>query len=126
MARSQAIPARFWIGFPISPEADEGEVGGYHCWADAFEAGRGWIPFDASEATKSGRHEDYFGTLPSDRVVFTLGRDLMLEPAQDGEPLNFFIYAYAEKGGEALPTPPWSLRYRRVPLGDVALSRSGR
>ena len=33
MARSQAIPARFEIGFPLPPDKHSGEIAGYHCWA---------------------------------------------------------------------------------------------
>jgi hypothetical protein len=30
------------------------------------------------------------------RVQFTQGRDLKLKPAQDGPPLNYFVYPYVE------------------------------
>lgn len=103
MARSQGIPARFIIGFPLSVSTDAGAVGGYHCWAEYFESGRGWIPLDASEASKSGKPDAYFGLLPNDRIEFTVGRDLILEPAQNGPPLNFFIYPYAEVEGRPVP-----------------------
>jgi len=116
MARSQGLPARFVMGFPIPPGRVAGEIAGYHCWAQAHNTGAGWIPLDASEAHKTGRHDDYFGRLPSDRVAFTHGRDLILEPPQQGEPLNFFVYPYVEIDGKAVETPPWKLRYERVPL----------
>jgi hypothetical protein len=41
--------------------------------------------------------------LTEDRVTFTTGRDLVLAPKQDGEPLNFFIYPYVEVGGKVYP-----------------------
>ncbi len=103
MARSQSIPARFVIGFPIPSDRDAGEIGGYHCWAEYYQAGRGWVPVDASEATKSGKHDAYFGVLPNDRIEFAAGRDLVLEPPQNGPPLNFFIYPYAEIDGKPVP-----------------------
>lgn len=104
MALSQDIPARFMIGFPIPANQTEGTVGGYHCWAEYFDELRGWLPLDASEAKKSGHKAAYFGTLPNDRVRFTIGRDLTLEPAQDAGPLNYFIYPYVEVDSEPVET----------------------
>ena len=95
MARSQGIPARFEIGFPVPPEG-KGEIPGYHCWARAYSRTSGWVPLDASEAKKAGKMYEYLGYLPGNRIHFTTGRDLVLEPAQAGEPLNYFIYPYAE------------------------------
>jgi hypothetical protein len=37
------------------------------------------------------------------RVQFTQGRDLKLSPAQDGAPLNYFIYPYVEVDGKEYP-----------------------
>lgn len=100
MARSQKIPARFEIGFPVPTGRDSGEVAGYHCWADFYVPGRGWVPVDISEAWKDpGKHDYFFGALDTQRVQFTLGRDLMLSPRQDGPPLNYFVYPYVEVDG---------------------------
>jgi transglutaminase-like putative cysteine protease len=119
MARSQGIPTRFVIGFPIPADRAEGEIPGYHCWAEVFEPSRGWVPLDASEAWKSRRKEDYLGALPSDRVEFTVGRDLVLEPPQAGEPVNYFVYPYAEVDATPVERVPWSLRFRRLEPGAV-------
>jgi len=114
LARSQGIPARFSIGFPIPPGETAAEVPGYHCWAEAWDPERGWVPFDASEAWKAKRFDDYFGTLPSDRIAFTTGRDLVLEPAQQGAPLNYFIHPYAERNGEPVEGLKGSYRFERM------------
>jgi transglutaminase-like putative cysteine protease len=114
LARSQGIPARFSIGFPIPPGETAGEIPGYHCWAEAWDPARGWVPFDASEAWKAKRFDDYFGTLPSDRIVFTTGRDLVLEPAQVGAPLNYFIYPYAERNGAPVEGVKGTYRFERL------------
>lgn len=119
MCRCQGIPARFVIGFPIPADKFEGEIGGYHCWAEAYDRQRGWLPVDASEAWKAKRFDDYFGKLPSDRVEFTVGRDLVLAPRQAGEPLNFFIYPYVEVDGEPAGDVPWQLTVRRVSVGKA-------
>ncbi len=113
MARSLGIPARFQIGFPLPPERGEGTIPGYHCWAHFFVPGHGWIPVDISEADKHpGKAEFYFGHLDADRVAFSFGRDLILDPPQAGEPLNFFVYAYAEQGGRPLPGVGTEVSYR--------------
>ncbi len=115
MARSQGIPARFLIGFPIPAAETASEVPGYHCWAEVYQADRGWFPIDASEAKKSSRIEKYFGSLPSDRIEFTVGRDLTLSPPQSGEPANFFIYPYGEVDGKPVERIPARFRFVRFP-----------
>ena len=101
MARSQGIPARFEIGFPLPADKTSGEIAGYHCWADFFDPEHGWVPVDISEAWKHPEKRDfYFGAQDDDRIQFTMGRDLKLSPAQDGEPLNYFVYPYVEVSGK--------------------------
>jgi transglutaminase-like putative cysteine protease len=102
IARSRGIPARFTIGFPLGSAAS-GKIPGYHCWAEFYSGGQ-WVPVDASEAWKHPeRRQYYFGHLDASRVAFTMGRDLVLKPPQQGEPLNFLIYPYAEVDGKPLP-----------------------
>ncbi len=101
LARSKGLPSFFAIGFPLPTDKKEGEIGGYHCWALFHAPGHGWVPVDISEADKEPKlKEYYFGNLTADRVTFTVGRDLELEPKQDGEPLNYFIYPYVEVDGK--------------------------
>jgi transglutaminase-like putative cysteine protease len=114
MARSQGVPARFVIGFPIAPQSTEADVSGYHCWVEWFDPEHGWRPLDASEAWKSKLHDSYFGALPSDRIEFTSGRDLTLEPPQQSDSVNYFIYPYAEVDGRPVPKVPARFHFRRV------------
>jgi transglutaminase-like putative cysteine protease len=101
MARSQGIPARFEIGFPLPGNKTSADIAGYHCWAEFFDPQRGWIPVDISEAWKNPAKKDYFfGAHDADRVQFTTGRDLKLSPAQQGGPLNYFVYPYVEIGAK--------------------------
>lgn len=103
LARSEGIPARFEIGFPIPSDRSSGEIDGYHCWVQFYLPGQGWIPIDASEAAKQPeRREEFFGSQPADRIHFTTGRDLVLSPAGESKPLNYFIYPYIEVGGRPL------------------------
>jgi transglutaminase superfamily protein len=104
LARSQKIPAKFEIGFPLPEKRGSGDVAGYHCWAKFRPKGKDWIPVDISEANKNPKMRDYyFGNLTEDRVAFSVGRDIDLVPKQDGEPLNFFVYPYVEVDGKPYP-----------------------
>jgi transglutaminase-like putative cysteine protease len=101
MARSQGIPSRFEIGFPLPPDKHTAEIAGYHCWSDFYIDSKGWIPVDISEAWKHQEKRDYFfGSHDVNRVQFSMGRDLRLDPAQDGKPLNYFVYPYVEVDGQ--------------------------
>jgi transglutaminase-like putative cysteine protease len=113
MARSQGIPARFLIGFPIPPDQTDGEIPGYHCWAEVYQSDLGWFPIDVSEAKKASRAADYYGKIPSDRIEFTAGRDLILAPAQEGEPVNYFIYPYVEIDGKRVENVPTRFHFKR-------------
>ena len=54
----------------------EGQVSGYHCWAECYLRGIGWVPVDASEAAKNPEKRDYFfGAHDENRVEFTVGRE---------------------------------------------------
>ncbi len=101
MARSQGIPARFEIGFPLPPDQHSAEIAGYHCWSDFYIDGKGWIPVDISEAWKHPEKRDYFfGSHDVNRMQFSMGRDLRLSPPQEGKPLNYFVYPYVEVDGQ--------------------------
>ena len=94
------IPSRFEIGFPIPEEKGKGEVGGYHCWAK-FQSDKHWVPVDISEADKHPELEEYyFGNLTADRVTFSIGRDLELQPPPKAGPVNYLAYPYAEVDGK--------------------------
>jgi transglutaminase-like putative cysteine protease len=102
LARAEGIPARFEIGFPI-PSGAAGTVPGYHCWAEFYASGLGWVPVDISEAWKDPKKHDYFfGSVDANRVQFSVGRDVTLKPKQAGDPLNYFIYPYVEVDGKPL------------------------
>jgi transglutaminase-like putative cysteine protease len=101
MARSQGIPARFEIGFPLPADKTSSEIAGYHCWAEFFDPQNGWIPVDISEAWKHPVKKDYFfGAHDTDRIQFSVGRDLKLNPQQQEDPLNYFVYPYVEVAGK--------------------------
>jgi transglutaminase-like putative cysteine protease len=119
MMRASGIPARFEIGFPLPESKTEGEIPGYHCWAEFYLNGTGWVPIDASEASKNPAKRDYFfGAHDVNRVFFTSGRDIRLSPEQHGEPLNYFIYPYAEVNGKPFSGMQTELSFRDVSSGS--------
>ena len=102
LARSEDIPARFEIGFPVPEDRETGEIGGYHCWVEFFLPETGWFPIDASEAFKHPeKRELFYGTHLADRIHFSTGRDLRLGAAHRDRPLNYFVYPYVEVDGRA-------------------------
>jgi transglutaminase-like putative cysteine protease len=122
LARAEGIPARFVIGFPLKKDPT-GTIPGYHCWAEFWLEGVGWVPVDASEASKSAdpaRRSYLFGNLDPDRIQFTVGRDLRLDPPPCAEPLNYFIYPHAEADGAPLAPVSIQLEYRDLPAGAIA------
>lgn len=122
-SRALGIPARFAIGFPLPADRGTGQISGYHCWAEVYLKGIGWLPIDASEAAKNpAKREYFFGTHDENRVEFSIGRDLTLSPKQGGEPLNYFIYPYAEVDGKAFTSVDKSFSYRDLPAASAGVS----
>jgi transglutaminase-like putative cysteine protease len=99
--RADGIPARFDIGFPLPEDKEKADIPGYHCWAEFYAAKIGWVPVDISEAWKAKQKQDYFfGSVDANRVQFSTGRDITLNPKQDGPALNYFVYPYVEVDGK--------------------------
>ena len=53
----------------------------------------------------------YFGNLTADRVLFSTGRDLELDPKPADGPLNFFVYPHIEVGDKTLPKENVELQF---------------
>lgn len=113
MMRAAGIPARFEIGFPLPTDQHESGIPGYHCWAQFYLEGVGWVPVDSSEAWRNPALRDYyFGAHDENRVLFTRGRDIRFNPAQQAGPVNFFIYPYAELDGKPFEGVKSEFRFR--------------
>ena len=98
LCRASQIPAKFYMGVPFVKETPQHT--GYHCWAAFYDENLGWVPVDISEAWKEpSLKEYYFGNLTDARIELTQGRDLVLEPRQKGDALNYFVYPYVEIDG---------------------------
>jgi transglutaminase-like putative cysteine protease len=123
MARSQHIPARFEIGFPLPADKHSAEIPGYHCWAEFYTGQTGWVPIDISEAWKHQEKRDYFfGAHDINRVQFTMGRDLTLNPKQSGPALNYFVYPYVEVDGKEYPNVWIDFSFRDADAAPAATS----
>ena len=105
LARAVGIPARFAIGAAIPSERNEGGVDGYHCWAEFFAEGK-WWPVDISEGNKyTSLATYYFGHHPANRLEFSRGRDLVVEPGPASGPINFLAYPVLEISGKPVKVP---------------------
>jgi transglutaminase-like putative cysteine protease len=123
MARSQKIPARFQIGFPLPADKGSAEIPGYHCWAEFYIDSIGWIPVDISEAWKhQEKHDYFFGGHDVNRFQLTQGRDLKLTPAQDGQPLNYFVYPYVEVAGKEYPNVSIAFSFEDAGMKSAAVN----
>jgi len=100
LSRSAGIPARFAVGAAIPSERNEGEVDGYHCWAEFYAEGK-WWPVDISEGNKyTALATYYFGHHPANRIELSRGRDLAPDPIPRSGPINFLAYPVLEIEGE--------------------------
>jgi hypothetical protein len=127
LAIASGIPTRMVYGSLLKPTLNGMDVdGSYHCWIEFFAPRLGWIPLDASLAniyaqeikiadnnkklveltTSTGYHgvdlgkvDYYFGNLDERRVVWSVGRDLMMQPPQEDGPVNSLSKIYVEIDG---------------------------
>jgi len=100
LSRSAEIPARFAVGAAIPSERNEGDVDGYHCWAEFYAEGK-WWPVDISEANKyTALATYYFGHHPANRIELSQGTDLTPDPLPKSGPINFLAYPVLEIEGK--------------------------
>ncbi len=115
LARSAGVPAREIFGIRI-PNGKEGDMTkAQHCWAEFYVPGYGWVPVDPSDVRKAMLEkkisdpkevkdlvEYFFGAVEENRIAYQTGRDIILNPTQSGDKLNYFMYPYAEADGKPL------------------------
>ncbi len=132
LCRAAGVPAREIFGVRQGRKGVVDVTKWQHCWAEFFLPGYGWVPVDPADVRKmmlkynlalddpkTKEYRDYFwGGWDPYRVKIAVGRDLVLNPPQQGEPLNTFGYPYAEVGGEVVDwldpkTFKYTITYRR-------------
>ena len=113
IARAAGVPSREIFGIRMGKEPVEDITTWQHCWAQFFLPGYGWVTVDPADVRKkmlvekldlkdpkTKAYRDYFwGGVDPYRFVIAHGRDVVLNPPQEGPPLNTFGYPYAEVGG---------------------------
>lgn len=128
LAMAAGIPTRMVYGSLLKPTLDGVPVdASYHCWIQFYAPNLGWLPLDVSLANIYGKEfpltdqnkklvelttatgykgfdpskiDYYFGNLDDRRVVWSMGRDLMMQPPQDDGPVNSFPKMYVEVDGK--------------------------
>jgi len=142
LAIASGIPTRMVYGSLLKPTLNGMEVdASYHCWIQFFAPRLGWLPLDASLAniyaepiplndknkklveltTSTGYHGAdmkkvayYFGNLDERRVVWSTGRDIMMQPPQDDGPVNSMPKLYVEVDGKQSAEWTRQLTYKEL------------
>lgn len=114
LARASGVPAREVFGIRLPPGKEGDMTKAQHCWAEWYSPGYGWVVVDPADVRKAilekkitleqaqPLREYYFGAVDASRIAMGTGRDLVLNPPQAGEPLNYFMYPYGEADGRPL------------------------
>ncbi len=80
---------------------------------------------DISEAWKDkSKYEYYFGAVDENRIELSQGRDIVLNPRQSGDPLNYFVYPYAELDGKVFKGMGVVFKFKNVEANKEEISRS--
>ncbi len=127
LCRAAGVPAREVFGLRLGKQAEQDITTWQHCWSEFFLPGYGWVAADPADVLKAmlveklpltspqivERRDYFWGGVDAYRFKLASGRDLVLNPAQSGEPLNTFGYPYAEVDGKPLDFyEPKSFIYR--------------
>lgn len=127
LSRAAGIPTRFYYGSFFKQELDGQDTDqSYHCWLEFYAPQVGWVPIDVAIAdifvgdfqltkdnetlvkrtTAAGYTKGdpsmvdyYFGNLDERRVLWSLGRDLTLDPAPKAGAINALPKALVEYDG---------------------------
>lgn len=115
LARASGVPAREVFGLRLGKKTGQDITGEYHCWAEFYLPGTGWVQVDPSDVRKimfakginleqaASYREYYFGAVDEHRIVLEHGgRGIQLIPRQKAGPVNYLMYPYAEINGKAL------------------------
>ena len=117
LARAAGVPARDVYGLRLSDPAKGEITSGFHCWAEFYLPGKGWVPADPADVRKmmlvhdldlgdeaTGDWRDFFwGGDDLFRLVLGKGnRGVVFTPRQAGDPVDYFMYPYAEVDGRKL------------------------
>ena len=137
LAQASGIPTKMVYGSLLKPTLNGVDVdGSYHCWIQFYAPNLEWVTLDVSLAdlylgdftlteknqrlveltTATGYRgvdlqmvDYYFGNLDERRVVWSVGRDLRMDPPQDGGPVNAMHKMHVEVDGK--PYTDWTRQF---------------
>ncbi|RME68733.1 MAG: transglutaminase [Nitrospirae bacterium] len=126
IARAAGVPARDVFGLRLGKKPEQDMTKGYHCWAEFYLPGTGWVPVDPADVRKimlikklclkeaEPYRQYYFGRVDEFRIALEWGgRAVNLMPEQKGKPLTYLMYPYAEVDGKPLDfLDPKNFRYK--------------
>lgn len=116
LARAAGVPAREVFGIRMGKKPTQDITTWQHCWAEFYLPGYGWVPVDSADVrkkmlveklelndAKTKEYREYFwGGIDAYRIRLSEGRDLTLNPAQSGGPVNYLMYPFAQVGETTL------------------------
>ena len=116
LARAAGVPTREILGIRSGKEGSQDVSKWQHCWAEFYLPGYGWVPVDPADVRKAmlkqkltlddpsvEKLRDYFwGHVDPYRIRLSEGRDLQLNPPQQGPAINYLMYPFAQVGEETL------------------------
>jgi transglutaminase-like putative cysteine protease len=127
LARASGVPSREVFGIRLGRDGKQDITKWQHCWAEFYLPGYGWVPVDPADVRKmmlkekltlsdkkTSYYRNYFwGGVDPYRVKLSEGRDLLLNPAQKGDAVNYLMYPYAQIGGKTIDwLEPETFKYK--------------
>ena len=127
LARAAGVPSREVFGIRMGKKATEDITDWQHCWAEFYLPGYGWVPVDPADVRKmmlveklpldgpkiTEARQYFWGGVDAFRVKLGEGRDLLLNPPQQGDPVNYLMYPFAQVGDTTIDwLEPTAFKYK--------------
>ncbi|MGD9159038.1 MAG: transglutaminase-like domain-containing protein [Desulfobacteraceae bacterium] len=115
IARAAGVPARDVYGIRLADPKTGDITSGFHCWAEFYLPGTGWIPVDPADVRKmmlvheleikdaDEWREFFWGGDDLFRIVLEKdARGVIFQPKQKGDALNYLMYPFGQVDDETL------------------------